>query len=269
MSAKIIAIFSNKGGVLKTTTATNLAAELALKKRRTLLVDTDGQGHVARSFGYDPTDPREFIDTLEDLLINNPNREIIENTIINAVPYLDFIPANSTLFNFEASLFQAQGEGIEANAWGRLANVLDPIKDEYDYIIIDTAPAQGLLAGNVLAVADEIVIPVKMEDKGLSSLKLTIQTIKEQNERNANIFIRAIVPTMFKANTNVHRELLEQIREWAAEESILVTDTVIPETVQYGDADSRYHLPLALVQDSYYKKTKQYYRNLLKELGYK
>ncbi|PZC40781.1 MAG: chromosome partitioning protein [Chloroflexi bacterium] len=200
MPANIISISNQKGGVGKTTSAVSLSAGLALKGFKTLLIDCDPQGNASSSLGY-----QNFQDnTIYDILINE---ESIANVIINSnINKLYIVPSNKNLSGAEIELVDI----INRNDILKLA--VATIKNEYDYIIIDTPPALGILTINCLNASMWILIPVQVEYfalEGLNNLMSTIDLIRKK--MNSQLEILGIILTMFDKRNRLSFEIEDEI----------------------------------------------------------
>lgn len=223
---KIIAISNQKGGVGKTTTAINLSSGLAIKGKRVLLVDFDSQGNATQGLLALHTPTQATIYSV--LLENDP----IDSAIIHKDhPHIDIIPATMALAGAEIEMDRI-GPGKEM----LLKNALDPIRDRYDYIIIDCPPSLGLLNTNALTAADSVLIPVQCEYyalEGVTQLLLTIRLV--QQVHNPNLKVEGILLTMFNISTRLSVEVAQDVRTNFGK---LVYQHSIPRNVKLSEAPS-------------------------------
>jgi len=192
--AKVVAIANQKGGVGKTTTAVNLAASLAVAEQRTLLIDGDPQGNASSGIGL----PRESVSkTVYDVLIGSAT---LDEVIHQAVQFkhLDVAPATADLAAAEVELVDvADRERVMRNA-------LVPIRDRYDYILIDCPPSLGLITVNMLAAADTLLIPVQCEYYALEGLSQLLNTVHlVQRSVNEHLEVEGVLLTMYDARLNL------------------------------------------------------------------
>src|SRR5690606_22298175 len=172
---RIIAISTNKGGVLKTSLTTNLAGVLS-KTNRILIVDTDNQGNAALSFGKNPD---QFERTIYDVLLEGIDPK---KAIYNVYENIDLLPANDDMAFFEFDVLTEVDRYPEPFAL--LKNALEPIQDDYDFILVDTPPNLGLTQGNVLSFAKEVLIPFQPESYSMRSLVKILKAIDDFRERH-------------------------------------------------------------------------------------
>jgi len=224
---RTIAIANQKGGCGKTTTAVNLAAALAEKGNRTLIVDLDPQGHTTLGFGYDP-------DALEksvyDVLINQqvPISKVIISTKIDL---LDLAPSNVLLSGAELELAAVPGKELV------LAEQLRMINNEYDICVIDCPPSIGMLTLNALIASTDVIVPVQVHYYAMEGLKQLFKTanIIRENFYPNNVRILGLLLTFVENTTIFSRQIQQQMREFFGS---LVFDTVIHKTVRLAEAPS-------------------------------
>jgi chromosome partitioning protein len=223
--AKIVAVANQKGGVGKTTTAINLAACIALKGYKTLLIDSDPQGNASSGLGINRQRLKYCI---YDLLINQVGvSEVIRRSRIEN---LDIIPATIQLAGAEVEL-----AGREQREY-YLKEALRPIYNEYDWILIDCPPSLGILTLNALNASQSVIIPLQCEYyalEGLSQLMNTISVVKKR--MNRSLGIEGIVFTMFDARTNLSIQVVDQVKKHFKNQ---VYRTIVPRNVRLSEAPS-------------------------------
>ncbi len=199
---KIVAIANQKGGVGKTTTAVNLAAALAERGKRILLVDFDPQGALTMCLGVNPSQLEE---TIYNVLID-PNVALTQ-VLLSPKPGIDLAPANIDLSGAEVELINEIGrERI-------LRDKLSPLRTRYDYIFIDCPPSLGLLTINALAAADGVLIPVQCQYLAFRGMQLLMRTIEKVQQRtNPKLKILGLLPTLYDIRTTHATEVLEELR---------------------------------------------------------
>jgi chromosome partitioning protein len=228
---KAVAIFNQKGGVGKTTTNINLAACLALKGKKILIIDIDPQGNTTSGVGISK---KGLVKTMYEVLINDglePTDAIIPTRVKN----LDIIPASVQLAGAEIELIQLEGREK------RLKKALDKIKGNYDYIFIDCPPSLGLLTINSLTAVDSVLIPIQCEFyalEGVSQLMSTVELVKKS--LNIALEIQGVILSMFDGRTNLSIQVVEEVKKYFKEK---VYTTVIPRNIRLAEAPS-FGLPI-------------------------
>ena len=223
--AKIVAVANQKGGVGKTTTAINLSASLAKKKKHILLVDSDPQGNASSGVGVKTKNlPLHLYHAFSS------NCTVNEIIIRNSVDKLDIIPSNIDLVAAEIEMI-----GFEQREFC-LKKILDPLLSLYDYIIIDCPPSLGLLTLNALTSANSVLIPMQCEYfamEGLAQLVHTIRSVKKSF--NPSLFVEGLVLTMFDKRNKLTHQVADEIKNHFREQ---LFETVIPRNVRLSECPS-------------------------------
>ena len=228
--SKTIVISNQKGGVGKTTTAINLSACLGELGKRVLAVDLDPQGNMSSGLGAERDEETK---TVYELLIGEA--EVSECIQKNLVRNLDVIPSDINLSGAEIELLDWEDKEF------LLKNRLESIKEQYEYIIIDSPPALNMLAINGMTAADSVLIPIQCEYYALEGLTQLIYTIDLVKERlHPDLTIEGILFTMFDARTNLSTQVAENVRENL---DLNIYKTVIPRNVKLAEAPS-YGMPI-------------------------
>lgn len=223
---KIIAISNQKGGVGKTTTAINLSAALAYMGKKVLLIDSDAQGNATSGLGINKGDAQDH-DTYSVLVENLP----IEQAIFKSSrDNLWVVPATINLAGAEMELYNVlQRETL-------LKKALQPIKNKYDFIIIDCPPALGALTLNAFTASDSVLIPVQCEYYALEGLGQLWNTIRLVHQHfNKHLQIEGVLLTMLDTRTNLGAEVVEEVRKYFKEK---VYNTIIVRNVRLSEAPS-------------------------------
>lgn len=228
---KAIAIFNQKGGVGKTTTNINLAACLAKKGKKILVLDIDPQGNTTSGLGIEK---KALKKSSYDLMIEDDINA--EDVILKTgVDNLDIIPANVSLSGAEVELAIIRGREK------RLKKALNQVKGKYDFIFIDCPPSLGLLTINSLTAVDSVLIPIQCEFyalEGVAQLMNTIEIVRKN--LNEKLYVQGVILSMFDGRTNLSVQVVEEVKKYFREK---VYKTVIPRNVRLAEAPS-YGLPI-------------------------
>ena len=221
--SRIIAIANQKGGVGKTTTTVNLAACLASAGKKVLLIDIDPQGNSTSGLGVDK---RRCEKTVYDCLINEERMEDV--AIQTQYENLFLCPSNLDLSGAEIELISVMGRE------NRLKQSLENVKEDYDYILIDTPPSLGLITINTLTAANSVLIPIQCEFYALEGVSQLVETIKRiKKALNPSLFIEGIVMTMYDARTNLAVQVVDEVKRFFPGK---VYSTIIPRNVRISEA---------------------------------
>ncbi len=222
---KVLAVVNQKGGVGKTTTVINLAACLAEQGLKVLMVDVDPQGNTSSGIGIDKSKLNMCV---YDVLINE--RRIDEIKVPSGYPQLELVPARIHLAGAEIELVSTVGREF------RLKEALKPVRDRYDFILLDCPPSLGLLTLNALTASDGALVPIQCEYfalEGLSQLLKTIELV--QRHLNPSLEIFGVVMTMFDARTNLAQQVIDEVKTHFGKK---VFATIIPRNIRLSEAPS-------------------------------
>ncbi len=240
-----LCIVNQKGGVGKTTTAVNLAASLAVAKKKTLLVDCDPQANATTGLGIDKS-------SLEQTLYHGLIGQAPANSIVidSEIALLKIIPSRVELIGFDIEMLNAKEREMA------LKKLLSQLDDSFDYIIIDCPPSLSLLTVNAMAAADALLIPLQCEFYALEGLSQLLQTIKHiKHSLNPRLNIAGILLTMFDQRTNLSHQVAENAKKYFKH---LVFKTIVPRNVRLGEAPS-FGKPI-LLYDGTSSGAKSYYQ---------
>ena len=220
---KVISVSNQKGGVGKTTTSLSLAASLGVLEKKVLLIDADPQGNATSGIGINSDD---FNKSSYDVLLNQC--EINDSIIKTKSPNLDIIPANIDLVAVEIEL-------VDTNKREHmLTKMIDKIKKDYDFIIIDCPPSLGLITMNALTASNSVIIPIQCEYFALEGLGKLLNTIKSiQKIHNEDLDIEGILLTMYDSRLRLSNQVVEEVKKHFGD---IVFDTIIQRNIKLGEA---------------------------------
>jgi chromosome partitioning protein len=250
MKSKVIAIANQKGGVGKTTTSISLASALSSLGKKVLLIDFDPQGNASRGVGVDVASLKQSI--VDVLLQHVPIKKLIRYTPMKS---LSILPSSLQLANVEGHMASLGGD-----AFFQLKEVIAPIRDLYDFILIDCPPSLGYLSMTALTTCDSVIIPVQCEYFAMEAVAQILATINHvQHEMNPQLKIEGFLLTMYDSRTRLATEISSEVRGLFKENTFLVQ---IPRNISLAEASAKgmpIHLyrPASAGADAYLQLAKE------------
>ena len=253
MSAKVICITNQKGGVGKTTTAVNLSYYLAKDKKRTLLIDFDPQGNATSGLGIDKNDIKALGSTMTEVVLNAASmKEAIRPT---KYKFFDLAPATPELANAEVEITS------QTKKFTRLRDAINTVREEYDYVIIDLPPSLSLLTVNGMIASDYLLLPVQTEFYALEGVAQLLESMKlVMKQANPNLKLLGVVATMYDKRTSLSSQVFKEIQKYFKD---LAFKTTIPRNIRLAEAPS-HGVPVG-AYDKFSKGAKAY-KEFTKEL---
>src|SRR6476469_3017970 len=248
--ARIIGVANQKGGVGKTNTAINLTASFGVLEFKTLLIDADPQANSTTGVGFDL---QNITQSLYDCMVNNATaKDVVLKT---EIPNLDLIPSHIDLVGAEIEMINYPNREIV------LKQLIEAIRDDYDFIVIDCSPSLGLITVNALTAADSVIVPVQCEFFALEGLGKLLNTIKiVQSRLNTNLVIEGILMTMYDARLRLCNQVVSEVRRHFED---MVFSTIIHRNNRLSEAPS-FGKPVILYDAD--SKGSVNYLNLAKEV---
>lgn len=222
---KVISLANQKGGVGKTTTAINLGASLAVLEKKTLIIDADPQANATSGTGFDL---KKIKTSIYECLIDevDPKRIILNSDLDN----LDLMPSHIDLVGAEIEMLNIPEREF------RLKKIVEQVKDNYDYVLIDCSPSLGLITVNALTASDSVILPVQCEYFALEGLGKLLNTIKIiQNRLNPELEIEGFLLTMYDARLRLSNQVVEEVRKHFQD---MVFETIVQRNIKLSEAPS-------------------------------
>ncbi|QMT98529.1 ParA family protein [Mycoplasma tullyi] len=255
----IISFINNKGGVLKTTLATNICGVFSkfFPKSRSVIVDLDGQGNVSATFGQHP---ERLKNTLIDIFRGEKD---IDDCVLNVFPSIDILPSNHELSFVDMDVARKEYK------LSVIKNLIEKLEEMYDFVFLDTPPAMSTIVSVSMHISDMIVIPFEPDQYSILGLLRVIDTIETFRERNEDLKV-LVVPTKVNARTRLHNDVLNIVKTKLSKKDIPLSKNIVSFTTKSSASVGYEKLPIVLInqrskyQEEYIEITKEII-NLLKE----